>query len=154
MWNGIFAIVYFCGLVIFFVLRKLIFATRTHWLFSLIINFCDFQKVLSTFPASRGPSWRGKNERKNERTLLAGNQYDNIFILVKYLQSGCNRNTYSQTATAMGTLCKSSNSLYTVLFLNERGRLWLNRHDFLVLYFCVANLSREKFFSLLSVVFL
>ena len=31
------------------------------------------------------------------------------FILVKYLQSGCNRNTYSQTATAMGTLYKSSN---------------------------------------------
>ena len=45
------------------------------------------------------------------------------FILVKYLQSEGNRNTYSQTATAMGTLYKSSNSLYLVLFLNERGRL-------------------------------
>jgi len=41
----------------------------------------------------------------------------------------------------MGTLCKTSNSLYTVLFLNERGKLKLKRHDFLVLYFCVANLS-------------
>ena len=37
----------FCGLVIFYVLGKLIFATRTHWFFSLRINFCDFQKVPS-----------------------------------------------------------------------------------------------------------
>ena len=33
VWHEIFAGVYFCGLVIFSVLRKLIFATRTHWFF-------------------------------------------------------------------------------------------------------------------------
>ena len=32
----------------------------------------------------------------------------------------------------MGTLCKTSNSLYTVLFLNESPKLWLNRHNFLI----------------------
>ena len=41
----------------------------------------------------------------------------------------------------MGILFKTSNSLCTVLFLNERGNLQLKRHDFFVLYFCVANLS-------------
>ena len=38
----------FCGLAIFCVLRELILATRTDWFFLLGINFCDFQKVLST----------------------------------------------------------------------------------------------------------
>ena len=36
-----------------------------------------------------------------------------------FLLSTCNRNTYFQTRA----LCKTSNSLYTVLFLNERGKL-------------------------------
>ena len=76
----------FCGSLFlrtgdfFSLLRKLIFATRTHWFFSLRINFCEFQKVPSTFPASRGLSQRGKNERKNERPLLAGNQYPALII--------------------------------------------------------------------------
>ena len=49
---------------------------------------------------------------------------DNIFVLVKYMQSGCNRNTYFQNSTTgMGALCKTGNSLYTDLFLNERGKL-------------------------------
>ena len=39
----------------------------------------------------------------------------------------------------MRTLCKTSNSLYTVFI--ERGKLC--RHDFLILYFCVANLSKR-----------
>ena len=56
----------------FSVLRKLIFAIRTHWFCDF---FCDFQKDPSIFPASRGLSRRGKNERENERPLLAGNQY-------------------------------------------------------------------------------
>ena len=51
---------------------KLIFATRTHWFFSLRINFCDFKK----YPV---PS------------------IDNIFVLVNYVQSGCKRNTYSKS---------------------------------------------------------
>ena len=32
----------FCGLVIFCVLRELIFVIRRDWLFLLGINFCDF----------------------------------------------------------------------------------------------------------------
>ena len=39
---------YFCRLVIFCVLLKLIiFAIRTDWLFLVGINFCNFQKVPS-----------------------------------------------------------------------------------------------------------
>ena len=48
VWHEIFAGVNFCGLAIFCVLRELILATRTDWFFLLGINFCDFQKVLST----------------------------------------------------------------------------------------------------------
>ena len=44
----------------FSVLQKLILKNRTHWFFSLRINFCDFQKVHSTFPVT-------ENERKNEQ---------------------------------------------------------------------------------------
>ena len=38
MWHEIFAGVYFCGLTIFCVLRELIFAIWTDWLFLLGIN--------------------------------------------------------------------------------------------------------------------
>ena len=48
VWHEIFAKVYFSGLTIFCVLRKLIFAMRTNWFFLLEINFCDFQKVPGT----------------------------------------------------------------------------------------------------------
>ena len=44
----------------------------------------------------------------------------------------------------MCTLCKTSNSLYTVL--NKRGKLKLNRYNFLVPNFCVENLSQRIFF--------
>ena len=144
MWNGIFDSL-FLRIGDFFVLRKLIFATRTHWFFSLIINFCDFQKVLSTFPASRGPSWRGKNVRKIWKYIS--------FLLSTYNQGAIEIHILKQPRQWVPCI-KAVTSLHPVLFLNERGRLWLNRHDFLVLYFCVVNLSWEKVFSLLSVVFL
>ena len=48
VWQEIFVGVYFCRLVIFCVLRELIFAIKTDWFFLLGINFCDFQKVPST----------------------------------------------------------------------------------------------------------
>ena len=75
----------FCGSLFlrigdFSVLRKLIFGIRTHWLFSMRINFCDFQKIPSAFPASRGISRRGKNERKNERPLLAALNTFSFFV--------------------------------------------------------------------------
>ena len=47
-------------------------------------------------------------------------------IIFSFLLSTYNKGAieiHIQAATAMGTLCKSSNSLYPVLFLNERGRL-------------------------------
>ena len=110
----------FCGLVIFPVLRNL---TRTDCFFSLRITFCDFQKVPSTFPAGRGLSRRGKNEKENERPLLAGNQYP-AFIIFSFSLSTCNQGAiFSDSTTIMDILCKTSNSLYTVLFLNERGKL-------------------------------
>ena len=90
----------FCGSLFlrigdFSVLPKLIFGIRTHWLFSMRINFCDFQKIPSTFPANRGLSRGGKNERKNERPASREPvpSIENIFVLAKYVQSGCNRNT-------------------------------------------------------------
>ena len=48
MWHKIFVGGYFCGLATFCVLQELIFAIRTDWFFLLRINFCDFQKLLST----------------------------------------------------------------------------------------------------------
>ena len=87
MRHEIFAGVYFWGLVIFPVLRKL---TRTDSFFSLSINFYDFQKVPNTFPAGRGLSRRGKNKKENERPLLAGNQYP-AFIIFSFLLSTCNQ---------------------------------------------------------------
>ena len=85
----------FCGSLFlrigdFSVLRKLIFGIRTHWLFSMRINFCDFQKIPSAFPASRGISRRGKNEWKNERPVLAGNQYPALKIFSFFI-STCNQ---------------------------------------------------------------
>ena len=104
----------FCGSLFlrigdFSVLRKLIFGIRTHWLFSMRINFCDFQKIPSTFPASRGISRRGKNERKNERPLLAGNQYPTLKIF-SFLLSTSNqgaveiRYIFSNSTTGKGYL--------------------------------------------------
>ena len=51
-------------------------------------------------------------------------------IIFSFLLGTCNINTYFQIINQ-----------YFVVF----GKLWLNRHDFLVLYFCVANLSWRIF---------
>ena len=59
---------------------------------------------------------------------------DNILFLL----STYNRNAYYLSNNT--TVCVDI-SLYTALFLNERDKTQLNRHDFLVLYFCVVNLS-------------
>ena len=70
VWLEIFDGVCFADWGFFSVSQRLIFATKTHWFFSLRIIFAIFKK----YPV---PS------------------IDNIFILVKYVQSGCNyRNTY------------------------------------------------------------
>ena len=71
------------------------FVIRTDWFFSLGINFCDFQKVSST------------------RSI------DNISFLLSIM---CNRNTFFQTVLQYAYPI-TSNSLYTVLFLNEGGKL-------------------------------
>ena len=67
MWHEIFAGDW--GFYIF-CLVETNFAPRTHWFSRCgIKDFCDFQKVPST-------------------------QLDNIFVLVKYVQSGCKTNAY------------------------------------------------------------
>ena len=73
----------------FSVLRKLIFGIRTHWLFSMRINFCDFQKIPGTFPASRGLSRGGKNERNNERP--ASREPVPALKIFSFLLSTCNQ---------------------------------------------------------------
>ena len=45
----------------------------------------------------------------------------------------------------MRTLCKTSNSLRTVLFLNERGKLWLNRR-FLSYVFLSSEFKLENIY--------
>ena len=69
---------------------KLIFAISKNLFFSMRTNFCDFQKVPSTFPVSRSLSRRGKSERKTERPLLAGNQCPALMIFW-FLLSTCNQ---------------------------------------------------------------
>ena len=54
----------------------------------------------------------------------------------------CNRNTYFQTI-----ILNPSISLYTVLFLNARDKLWLNRHNFLVLYFLCSEFKLDNIYS-------
>ena len=59
-------------------------------------------------------------------------------IIFSFSLSTCNRIHTLKQYYGMPTLCKTSNSLYTVLFLNERGTI-SDKHDFFVMS-CVANL--------------
>ena len=43
---------------------------------------------------------------------------DNVFVVVEYVQQ---KYIFKKQYYGMGTLCKTTNSLYTVLFLSERG---------------------------------
>ena len=63
---------------------------------------------------------------------------DNIFVFFEYVQY---KYTFSNNTTLWVPYVKPGSSLYTVLFLNERDKLYLNKQDFLVLHFCVRNLS-------------
>ena len=94
----IFARVHFCGLAIFCVLRELIFAFTTRWFSCWELIFAIFRK----YPV---PS------------------LDKIFVFVKYVQKEIH---IFKQYYGMRTLCLTSISLYTVLFLNERGKLQLN----------------------------
>ena len=69
----------------------------------------------------------------------AAPRIDNIFVFIKYVQQ---KYIFSNNATVSVPhihVYKTSISLYNVLILKERNKLYLNRHYFLVLYFCVAN---------------
>ena len=59
---------------------------------------------------------------------------DNIFVFIEYVQE---KFIYFQTINQYFVE-------YRFFFLNERDKLWLNAHDFLVLYFCVANFFLPK----------
>ena len=67
--------------------------------FLLRINFCDFQKI-------------------NQ------DQYPEL-IIFSFLLITCQKKKQQQLYYGMHTLCKTCNSLYTVLFVNERGKLQL-----------------------------
>ena len=71
-----------------------VFAIRTDRFFSLAINFSFAESI--QYPA---------------------------LIIFSLLLSTCNRNRFFKQYYDMRTLCKTSNSLQTVLFLNERGKL-------------------------------
>ena len=91
----------------FSVLRKLIFGIRTHWLFSMRINFCDFQKIPSSRLAEVSHE-QGKMRGKM-RDRLAGNQYPALKIF-SFLLSTCNqgaieiRYIFSNSTTGNGYL--------------------------------------------------
>ena len=72
-----------CGLAIFCVSQELIFAIktllRTDWFFLLGINFCDFQNVP-----------------------------DKPLMILSFLSSTCNGNTYFQQYYGARPLCKTS----------------------------------------------
>ena len=53
----------------------------------------------------------------------------NIFVFIEYVQE---KFIYFQSINQYFVV-------YRFFFLNERDKLWLNAHDFLVLYFCAAN---------------
>ena len=58
-------------------------------------------------------------------------------IIFSFLLSTTNKGAIE--ITYFRTVCKTSTSLYTVLFPNERGKLWLNGHDFLVSIFSASK---------------
>ena len=112
VWQQIFAGVYFCRLAIFCVLRKLIFAIRTDWFFLLGIIF-----------------WR----------LSESTQYPAL-ILFSFLLSRCTRTTYFKTI--LRCAYPMQNQYFIVnRFVSEQKRQVNWHFDFLVPYFCVANLS-------------
>ena len=69
----------------------------------------------------------------------AAPRIDNIFVFIKYVQQKYIFSNNTTVSVPHIHVYKTSISLYNILILKERNKLYLNRHYFLVLYFCVAN---------------
>ena len=69
----------------------------------------------------------------------AAPRIDNIFVFIKYVQQKYIFSNNTTVSVPHIHVYKTSISLYNILILRERNKLYLNRHYFLVLYFCVAN---------------
>ena len=99
VWDEIFVGVYFCGLAIFlcFCGSSWFSAIRKQWVFLLGINFRDFQKL-------------------PDPALIKFSFLLSTFVRATEL------NTPNNTQ-GVSILCKTSNKLYTVLFLKERDKV-------------------------------
>ena len=117
VWHEIFAEVYLCGLAIFCVLRELIFTIWTERFFLPGIIFAIFRK----YPVL---------------------SVDNIFCIFVLSENVQQKYIFSNKKTSI-----SLPFFYTVLFLNERDKLWLNRNDFLVLFCLCSELKLENIYS-------
>ena len=116
MWH--FAGVYFCGLGIFSVSLKLIFATIGH------IGFPRWELIFAIF-------------KKFPATSI-----DNIFVLVKYVQSGCNRNTYFQTVLRYAYHVKPV--IHCIRFVSEwKKRVVIEQTQFFCTLFLCSNIKSE-----------
>ena len=116
MWH--FAGVYFCGLGIFSVSLKLIFATIGH------IGFPRWELIFAIF-------------KKFPATSI-----DNIFVLVKYVQSGCNRNTYFQTVLRYAYHVKPV--IHCIRFVSEwKRRVVIEQTQFFCTLFLWSNIKSE-----------
>ena len=111
VWHKIFAGVYFCGLAIFCVLRELIWQ----------IGFSCWELIFAIFRKYAVP------------------RVDDIFVFIKDVQQKYIFSNNTTVSVPHIHVYKTSISSYNFLILKESNKLYLNRHYFLVLYFCVAN---------------
>ena len=116
-WHETFAGVYLCGFAIFCVLRELIFSIWTEWFFLLGIIFAIFRK----YP------------------VLSVDNIFCIFVLSENMQQKYIFSNKNKTNISLPFF-------YTVLFLNERDKLLLNRNDFLELFCLCSELKSENIY--------
>ena len=123
VWHEIFVGVYFCGLAIFLCFRgsSWFFAIRKQWFFLLGINFRHFQKLP-----------------------------DLALIKCSFLLSTFARPTEMNTPNntqGVSILCKTSNKLYTVLFLKERDKVVIEQKQNLGVVFLCREFMLENIYS-------
>ena len=123
VWDEIFVGVYFCGLAIFlcFCASSWFFAIRKLWFFLLGINFRDFQKL-------------------PDPALIKFSFLLSTFVRATEL------NTPNNTQ-GVSILCKTSNKLYTVLFLKERDKVVIEQKQNLGIVFLCSEFMSENIYS-------
>ena len=123
VWHEIFVGVYFCELAIFLCFRgsSWFFAIRKQWFFLLGINFRDFQKLP-----------------------------DPALIKFSFLLSTFVRATEMNTPNnthGVSILCKTSNKLYTVLFLKEKDKVVIEQKQNVGIVFLCSEFMLENIYS-------